>query len=90
MIRKRCPYGREKVRSEPRLHDIAESARIQCGAGVVSVFVDREEDEAGRLRQASELARRLDAVEPRHGDVEHDDIRMEALRLSKEFASIAY
>ena len=34
-------------------------------------------------------ARRFDAVEPRHGDVEHDDMRMEPLRFSKKFASIA-
>ena len=52
--------------------------------------MDREEDEAGRPLRAPELARRFDTVEPRHGDVEHDDIRMEPLRLSKEFASIAH
>ena len=71
-------------------NDIAEPARIECGAGVVGVFVDREEDEAGRPLRTLELARRFDAVEPRHGDVEHDDIRMEPLRLSKEFASVAH
>ena len=36
------------------------------------------------------MTRGFDAVEPRHGDVEYDDIRMEALRLSEEFASIAH
>ena len=45
--------------------------------------------EAGRPLRAPELARRFDAVEPRHGDVEHDDIRMEPFRLSEEFVSIA-
>ena len=40
--------------------------------------------------RASELARRFDAVEPRHGNVENDDIREEALRLSEELASIAH
>ena len=40
--------------------------------------------------RAPELARRSDAVEPRHGNVEHDDIRMEPLRFSEEFVSIAY
>src|SRR5271157_4850341 len=89
-IGERCPDGRQEVGSEPRLNDIAEPARIECGLGEVGVFVDREEDQARRLVRAPELARRFDAVEPRHGDVEHDDIRMESLRLSKEFASIAH
>jgi hypothetical protein len=40
--------------------------------------------------RALELARRFDALESRHGDVEHDDIRMERLSLSEEFASIAH
>ena len=31
-----------------RICNIAESARIECGAGVVGVVVDREEDKAGR------------------------------------------
>ena len=87
-IGERCPDGRQEVRSEPRLNDIAEPARIECGSGEVGVFVDREEDQAHRPRRAPELARRFDAVEPRHGDVEHDDIRMELLRLSEEFAPI--
>ena len=52
--------------------------------------MDREEDEAGRPLRASELARRFDAVKPRHGDVEHDDIRMKPLRLGEELASIAH
>ena len=90
MIRERCPDRRQEVRSEARLDDIAESARVECGAGVVGVFVDREEDEAGRRLRASELARRFNAVKTRHGDVEHDDIRMEALRLGEKFVSIAH
>jgi hypothetical protein len=89
-IGKRCPDGRQKVGSEPRLNDIAEPARIECGLGEVGVFVDREEDQARRPVQAPESARRFDAVEPRHGDVEHDDIRMESLRLKQEFASVAH
>jgi hypothetical protein len=52
--------------------------------------VDGEEDQARRQARAPELARGFDAVEPRHGDVEHDDIRMEPLRLSEECASIAH
>ena len=72
-----------------RICNIAESARIECGAGVVGVVVDREEDKAGRPLRAHEWTRGFDDVEPRHGDVEYDDIRMEALRLSEEFASIA-
>ena len=84
LIRKRCPDGREKVGSEPRLNDIAEPARIECGAGVVGVFVGRKEDGAGRPLRAPELARRFDAVEPRHGDIEHDDIEMEPLRLGEK------
>ena len=52
--------------------------------------MDREEDQAHRPVRASELARRFDAVEPRHGDAEHDQIRMESLRLSEECASIAH
>ena len=39
--------------------------------------------------QAPQLTRRFDAVEARHGDVEHDDIRMEPLRFNEEFLSIA-
>lgn len=89
-IRKRCPDGRQEVGSEPSLNDIAESARIEGGAGVVGVFMDCDEDNAGGPLRAPELARRFDTVEPRHGDVEHDDIRMKPLRLSKEFASIAH
>jgi hypothetical protein len=84
-----CPDGRQEVRSEPRLNNITEPARIQCGLGEVGVFVDREKDEAGTPVRAAKLARRFDAVEPGHGDVEHDDIRMEPLRFSKKFASIA-
>ena len=90
MIRKRCPCGREKVRSEPRLNNIAEPARIECGPGVVGVFVDGEKDEAGRPLRTLELARRLAAVEPRHGDIKDDDIRTKPLRLGEELASIAH
>src|SRR5271165_5711290 len=89
-IGERCPDGRQEVGSEPRLNDIAEPARIEYGSGEVGVFVDREEDQARRPVQAPQLARRFDAVEPRHGDVEHDDVRMEPLRLSQECASIAH
>ena len=88
-IGKRRPCGGEAIGSEPRLNNVAEPARIKCGPGVVGVFVDREKDETSRPLRAPQLARRFDDVEPRHGDVEYDDIRMEALRLSEEFASIA-
>src|SRR5271165_875412 len=89
-IGERCPDGRQKIGSEPRLNDIAEPACIECGLGEVGVFVDREKDQARGPVRAPELARRFDAVEPRHGDIEHDDIRMKPLRLSEEFASIAH
>ena len=76
----------EEIRGEPRLRsNVAEPARIECCAGVVGVFVDREKDETGRPRRAPELARRFDAVEPRHGDVEHDDVSIEPLRLSESW-----
>ncbi len=85
---RRAPPGWQvEVRSDPRLHDIAESARIEGGAGVV---VDREEDEAGRPLRASELACCFDAVKPRHGDIEDDDVRMKPLRLREKLASIAH
>ena len=51
--------------------------------------MDREEDEAGRPLRASELARRFDAIEPRHGDSKDDDIGMKPLCLGEQFASIA-
>jgi len=89
-IGQRCPNGRQEIRSEPRLDDIAQAARIECCPGEVGVFMDCEEDQAHRPVRAPELARRFDAVEPRHGDVEHDDIRMESLRFSEEFVSIAH
>ena len=78
--------GRRSEASRP-LNDIAKPARIEYGLSEVGVFVDCEEDQA---RRVPELARRFDAVEPRHGDVEHDDIRMEPLRLSEECVSIAH
>ena len=71
---------------EARLDDIAAPSAAR---GVVGIFVDREKDEAGRSPRAPELACRFDAVQPRHGNVEHDDIRMEPLRLREEFGSIA-
>jgi hypothetical protein len=89
-IGERCPDGRQQVGSEPRLNDIAEPACIECGPGEVGVLVDGEEDQTRRPVQAPELTRSFDAVEPRHGDVEHDQIRMEPLRLSEECASIAH
>src|SRR5271166_3468340 len=89
-IGERCPDGRQEVGSEPRLNDIAEPARIECGSGEVGVFVDREEDQARRPVRVPELTRRFDAIEPRHGDIEHDYIGMEPLGLSQEFASIAH
>ena len=49
----------------------------------------KEGREAGRPLRAPEFARRFDAVESRHCDVEHNDIGMEPLRLSEEFSSIA-
>ena len=39
-----------------RICNIAESARIECGAGVVGVVVDREEDKAGRCERMSRRA----------------------------------
>ena len=89
LIRKRCPYGGEEIRGEPRLNNVARPAGIECCPGVVGVFVDREKDEADRPLRAHELTRRFDAVEPRHGDVEDDDIGMEPLYLGEELASIA-
>jgi hypothetical protein len=89
-VGERCPDGRQEVGSEPRLNDIAVPARIECGPGEVGVFVDGEKDQARGPVRAPELARGFDAVEPRHGDVEHDQIRMEPLGLSEEFASIAH
>ena len=89
-IGERRPDSGQEVGSEPRLNDITEPARIECGPGKVGVFVDREEDQARRPVRAMKLARRLDAVEPWHGDVQDDDIRMEPLRLSEQFASIAH
>jgi len=47
-IGKRSPDGRQEVGSEARLNDIAEPASIDCSSGEVSVFVDREEDQAHR------------------------------------------
>src|SRR5271166_432473 len=88
-IGERCSDARQEVGSEPRLNDIAEPARIECGPGEVDVFVEREEDQSRRVVRAPELARRFDAVETRHSDVEHDQIRMEPLCLSEECASIA-
>jgi len=60
----RCPDGRQEVGSEPRLNDIAEPARIECGPGEVDVFVDREEDQARRPVRAPALARRFAAQMP--------------------------
>jgi hypothetical protein len=51
-IGKRGPYGRQEIGSEPRLYDIAQPARIECGPGIIGVFVDREEHEPSRLLQA--------------------------------------
>ena len=90
MIRKRCPDGRQEVGGEPRLNNVAEPARIECGPGVVGVFVDREENKASRSVRAPEPARRFNAVEPRHRNVEHDDVRAEPLRLSEELVSITH
>ena len=90
MIRKRRLDRREEIRSEARLHDIAESARIERGTRVVRVFMDRQEDQAGRLIEVEQLARRFDAVQPRHGDVENDDIWTKPLRLDEELTSIAH
>ena len=89
-IGERRPDGRQEIGSEPRFNDITEPARIECGLREVGVFMDREEDQARRPVRAPQLARRFDAVEPRHGDVEHDDIRMEPFLLSEECASIAH
>jgi hypothetical protein len=90
LIRKRCPYSGKEIRGEPRLNNVAEPARIECGPGVVGVFVDREKDEPSRLVRAPELTRRFNAVEPRHRNVEHDDVRAEPLRLSEELVSITH
>ena len=58
-IGERCPDGRQEVGSEPRLNDIAEPARIECGLGVVCVFVDREEDEHGQAAASAGIGARL-------------------------------
>jgi hypothetical protein len=89
LIRKRCLDGRQEIRSEARLHDIAESARVESGASVVRIFMDRQEDQAGRLIEVEELARRFDPVKPRHGDVENDNIWMKPLRFHEKLPSIA-
>ena len=60
------------------------------GALLEMADIGGKSDEAGRRLRASELARRLYSVELRHGNVEHDDIRLEPLRLSEEFVSIAH
>jgi hypothetical protein len=36
------------------------------------------------------LARRFDAVEPRHGNVEDNNVRVEPLRLGEELVSITH
>ena len=47
--------GVQEVGSEPRLNDIAEPARIECGPGEVGVFVDCEEDQAQAATSACSL-----------------------------------
>jgi hypothetical protein len=89
-IGERCSDRGQEVGGEPRLDDIAESARVECSLDEVRVFVDRQENETGRLVRAPELARRFNAVEPRHGNVEDNNVRVEPLRLSEEFASITH
>ena len=81
-IGERCQDSTQEVGSEPPLNDIAKAAGIERGQSEVSGFVDREEDQSRRPVRAPELVRRLDGVESRHCDVEHDDIRAEPLRHS--------
>ena len=85
-----CLAGTPTVGSCPRLNDMAAPARAGTRPGVIGVLVNREEDKADRPLRTPELARRFDAVKPRHGDVEHHGIRMGPLSLSKEFASIVH
>ncbi len=86
----RCPDGRQEVGSEPSLNDIAEPTGIQCSAGKVGVFLHCEEDQARSLMRAAQLARRFDAVQSWHRDIEYDDIRMEPVGLCEECSSIAH
>jgi hypothetical protein len=52
--------------------------------------VDRQENETGRLVRAPKLSRGFNAVEPRHCNVEDNNVRVEPRRLSEEFASITH
>jgi hypothetical protein len=52
--------------------------------------VNGKENQARRVARIPQSARRFNAVEFRHGDVEHDDIRIEPLCLSEECESIGH
>jgi hypothetical protein len=62
----------------------------KAAAHVVRVFMHGEKHELHAAPGALQLPGGLNAVQTQHGDVEHDDIRIEPLRLSEEFAFMAH
>ncbi len=65
---------------QPRLHDVAPRAGAERLGDVVAGFVHRQEHDARARSAALELERRLESVEARHRDVEHDQIGIRARR----------
>ena len=89
-IRERGTDGSEEVRGEPGLDDIAECARGQGGSCEIGVVMHGEKNKLCPRVRAAERSRGFEAIEVRHADVEHDDIRIELRRRGAERDSVGH
>jgi hypothetical protein len=82
--------GRDEAGGQARFDDVGGAARVQSGVHVVRVFMQGEKHELRAAPRALQLPGGFNAVQTRRGNVEHDAIRIGPIRLSEEFAPIAY
>ena len=88
MPRERRPDRRQQILLAVRLRQVPEHARLDRAADQLVVTVRGEEHDRDRSL-GEDPPGRVDAVEPRHLHVEHDEIGLELTRERDRFLAVA-
>src|SRR6266705_169469 len=75
-----CEESPLEIAEVERLLDEVEGAQIEGHEGLILIGVSADHDDGRPDRRLAEALERFDAVHPRHGDVQQDDLGLETLR----------
>ena len=72
--------GRNEIGGQPRLDDIASTARLHSRPHIIGIVMHREKHQLRTATSLPEAVRGLDAVQTWHGDVEDHHVRIQPRR----------